>query len=647
VVKRSKITDELLGLISSLIKIPPKKAKKKIIRVLKELCRLYGAQYCFLGEISKKTLRVSKLIEYSVPGMKINSFRKVFEGKDLTAFSYMADKIKKREVFYIKDISRMPEKALAEKEILKDMSIGSMICVPIEIPWRYSYCLIIANIDKEILLYRFEISLLELVSKTMVNALRKAQIYAQLKKTSRMYGLLAKNAHDIIFKYSIWPEKKFDYINPAVFPITGYRPKEFYANPTLYHEIICSKDSKILDKVYSGSMDFSKPLELRLTHKSGHIIWVEVLMRPNYDSRKKLIAIEAIARDITKRKKDEKKIEYLSFHDKLTGLYNRAYFDEELARLDTTRSFPLSLIVADLNGLKLVNDVFGHLTGDELLRKCAECLIKCCRQDDILARWGGDEFTIILPKTSYKKAREIVKRIYGYCEVEKQRLNIIIPLSLSLGVATKTSESTGLESLIKKAEDDMYKRKINDKKENIESVISSMKKSLITKEIETEGHIERLKDHAVNLSKRLGFREEMIDEIRLLAEMHDIGKVAVFEEILKKDSSLTKSEWDIIKKHSEIGYRLVSSSSELVSIAEYVLGHHERWDGKGYPQGLKGEDIPIYSRILAISDAYDVMTHGSSYRRAVTKKDAIAELLKEAGKQFDPNLIKEFIQTLN
>ncbi len=350
-----------------------------------------------------------------------------------------------------------------------------------------------------------------------------------------------------------------------------------------------------------------------------------------------------ILASVLEHEKTEEEIKILSLRDKLTGLYSRSYFEEELKRLDTKRQLPLSFIIGDVNGLKLINDAFGPKEGDRLLIKMAGTIKKCCRKEDIISRWGGDEFSILLPKTSDKDSEEILNRIRKTCAGTKNKK---VPVSISLGTATKKTYKTSIVPVIKEAEDSMYRRKLLERNSISSSIISSLERTLREKSYETEEHALRMKDLAIRLGRSINLKENKLTELSLLSTLHDIGKIAITDEILLKKGKLNDEEWKIIKKHPEIGYNICKSSPQLISVAEAVLCHHEWWNGTGYPKGLKEKEIPLNSRIISIVDAYDVMTHDRSYKKAISRDDAIAELKRCVGTQFDPELVEMFINVL-
>lgn len=359
-----------------------------------------------------------------------------------------------------------------------------------------------------------------------------------------------------------------------------------------------------------------------------------------------LIGAYAIYKDITERKKHEEKIEYISFHDNLTDLYNRSFLETETERLDVKRQLPISMIMIDLNGLKIINDSYGHGTGDKLLKKTADVLREIFRDEDIIARWGGDEFVILLTQTEVSIAQKLVERIKNHDANVKLENGDELPLSLAVGYAVKRDDSKDIQTLFKNAEDMMYNDKLHEDNSVKTNIVESLLATLQQKSPETNQHNERMRKLAVKLGEKIGLPQTEIDKLALLALLHDIGETVLPAEILNKPEELTEEEWEKIKHHPSVGFRICSGVEEFTHVANEVLTHHERWDGNGYPKGLKGDNIPISARILSIVDAYDVMTHERPYNKTYTQEEALEEIQKNRNEQFDPDLTKEFIEML-
>jgi len=469
----------------------------------------------------------------------------------------------------------------------------------------------------------------------------------KIKESEQKYQFLAENVNDIIFVQDM--NLNIKYASSSATKLFGYKTKDINR--------IKIKDIMVKDSYRRAISSFKKyvglakkdinidiPLmEYEYIRKDGSTFWGELKVGFLHNLEGNLTGCLGILRDVTERKEAEEKLKYISFHDSLTGLYNRTYFEEELKRLDTKRQLPLSIITGDVNGLKLVNDTFGHLKGDLQLCEAARILEESCRKEDVIARWAGDEFSIILPKTKKAHAYEIIKRIRN--ATNKIKTNDI-PLSMSLGASTKERPEQDIKNIIQSAEDNMYSRKLIEKKSIASSIISALERTLWEKSHETREHAERIKKLAIKLGNSINLYQNRLDELILLSALHDIGKIAISDDILNKNGKLTEKEWRRIKKHPEIGYNICESSPQLVAITEAVLAHHEWWNGSGYPQGLKGEDIPITSRIIAIVDSYDVMITGRSYKEPLSKNEAIKELRKYSGIQFDPKLAKNLIEIL-
>ena len=328
------------------------------------------------------------------------------------------------------------------------------------------------------------------------------------------------------------------------------------------------------------------------------------------------------------------------YRDKQTNLYNKEFFEEELVRLDSKRQMPISIIMGDLNGLKLINDAFGHGMGDKALLKVAEILKNSFREEDIISRIGGDEFVILLPKTPHKVAQSIIDRI------QEDTLNNslgFVKISISFGIATKDSEDEEIRQTFRRAEERMYFNKLRESKKSKLNMINYLKEKLEEITFETKDHYERLKNLSLILADKIGLSELEREELRLLCEYHDIGKIGISPQILQKESTLNNSEWDKVRRHSEIGYHILGAAKETLAIEGLILMHHERWDGKGYPGFLKGEEIPRTVRLFSIVDAYEAMVNERPYKTPISRDKALEEIKVKSGSQFDPEIAKVFI----
>ncbi|NQU83002.1 MAG: diguanylate cyclase [Parcubacteria group bacterium] len=413
--------------------------------------------------------------------------------------------------------------------------------------------------------------------------------------------------------------------------IIGRRLSEFFQEEKRVFRVI----KNVKEKGFDSGEDIGK-------RKDGSLF--DVIFSANIikDDSGQPVSMMGSFIDITEKKKIEKEMLYRSHHDQLTGLYNRFFIEEEIKRLDIDRQLPISIIIGDVNGLKLTNDRLGHQKGDELLKKMAEILKNVSREEDVVGRWGGDEFLLLLPRTNENIAREICCSIKNACGGS---VKIDIPLSIALGEATKTDSNQNLQDIIIKAEERMYANKLLNKNSIRNSLLSALQTTLNEKSSETQKHTQYLKILALSLGRHMRLSNSELDLLELLATLHDIGKLAVARHIIVKPNRLSPDEWVEIKRHPEIGYRIVKLLPELISVAEAVRAHHEWWNGDGYPHGLKQEEIPLISRIIAVVDAYEVMVYGKrSYTQNVTSEQALHELQKYAGSQFDPEIVRVFIE---
>ena len=366
---------------------------------------------------------------------------------------------------------------------------------------------------------------------------------------------------------------------------------------------------------------------------------------PILDEDGSMDGVVLVFRDVTSEKIKQDEIEFLSYHDELTGLGNRRYMEERIQQIDRAEDqMPISVIMGDVNGLKVVNDAFGHATGDKLLQKAADALKASCRSNDVISRYGGDEFLILLPRTDAAVAKRVATRLYeavGRIELDP------VHFSMSLGWATKLEVQDSMTETIKTAEEFMYKRKLYESPSTRDSIIRSVMTTLKG----SAGYEMVHSDHIDTLCERLGaafgLMRDDIQKLRTACQYHDIGKIAIDPAILNKTGPLTEAEWKIVRKHPETGYRLLSAVPEFGELAECILAHHERWDGKGYPQKLKGNSIPYLSRIIMVAGAYDAMISTRPYKeKPLSQEEAAAEIKKNAGTQFDPEVAKVFVENV-
>lgn len=446
-------------------------------------------------------------------------------------------------------------------------------------------------------------------------------------------GIVTLDNTDRIIEANKGFEKLFQY---SIEEIRGC-----YINKLIVPANLSDEASTLSGAVLSGETIQKESVRRR---KDGSLVDISILAYPIVFNNKQ-VGIYAIYSDITKRKQIEEQLRYLSLHDPLTGLYNRTYFEQEMHRLEGGRYAPVGVIVSDVDGLKLINDTLGHKAGDTLLVAAAGVIRESFRGGDMVARIGGDEFAVLLPDSPRPVVEDACRRIQDAI-ARYNAANPELPLSISTGFAVGSETLTSLGDLFKEADDNMYREKLHRSQGARSAIVQTLIKTLEVRDFITEGHADRLQDLVAALAMAIGLPERNVTDLRLLAQFHDIGHVGIPERILFKTGPFTSEEAFEMRRHCEIGYRIAQSAPDLVPIADWILKHHEWWDGKGYPLGLKGEEIPLECRILAIADAYDAMISDRPYRKALPHGEAIAELKCFAGIKFDPQLVLKFVQVL-
>lgn len=473
-----------------------------------------------------------------------------------------------------------------------------------------------------------------------------------LTEIERSKSVLLSNLPGIAYRCRIEEGSLItEFLSEGCYELTGYKSESLLGGngSLMYGDLILDRHKQFTENEWKNAVCNKTPYryEYEILSASGEEKWVLEIGQGIYDKDGNAEAIEGIIIDITESKKRIEQIEFMSNHDYLTGLYNRRYYEMEKLHIDFYTYLPISIIMADINGLRLINNTFGHAEGDKLIIETAKILKSCCKSSDILARTGGDEFCILMTNTSESSVNETIARIKEECDKYNKKLsNAEQYINISIGSSTKNTKDENLNMCEKEANEYMLKRKILDRKSYHNALLSSIMATMYARSHETEAHAIRIEKNCLKIGERMQLNQRQMDDLHLYSMLHDIGKVSIDDRILNKQSKLTEREWAIMKTHPEIGCRIALSVPEIASIADYILSHHERWDGTGYPRGHKGEEIPLLSRILAIADAYDAMTEGRIYRKAISSEEAIEEIRKNTGSQFDPEIVDIFLEII-
>lgn len=357
--------------------------------------------------------------------------------------------------------------------------------------------------------------------------------------------------------------------------------------------------------------------------------------------------------------------------DELTGLYNRRYFEECLEReIDRHSRYggTLSLVILDLDSFKTYNDIHGHLAGDKVLNQIGQLIKRTVRKIDMPFRYGGDEFALLLPQTGADQAYIVAERVRK--RISSRMWSKQLLFTASFGVATWPGDGATADELCSAADQALYyaKRTGGNRvqvaaktlftstdgpsisgataEKGILSIIHALAAAVEARDIYTHGHSQRVRDYAIALAEAIDLPPDRIANLSTAALLHDIGKIGIPDELLRKNDKMTAEQWEIVQSHTKLAAAIVGRIPSLTSCLPAILHHHERWDGNGYPTGLRGTAIPLEARILAIADAFEAMTAPRPYHQPLPLNKAIEELKRNSGTQFDPNLVEIFLNII-
>lgn len=397
------------------------------------------------------------------------------------------------------------------------------------------------------------------------------------------------------------------------------------------------------EKFFDEKFIESLPYFIYLNSKRGEMIPIEhsISVLKTHDGQ--IDGFVAVLRDCTEKKKRDDEIRFLSYHDQLTGLFNRRYFEVKLDQMNEKEYMPVTVAMADVNGLKMVNDVFGHNFGDYILKQVAHIMRENIRDKDILSRVGGDEFVILMPNTDKREADGIIDKI-------KKEITSIhsdkVYMSVSFGIQTRENMFETTSEVYRKAENLMYRNKIYESRHMKRKTIDIMTDTIFEKLSSERGHTDRVCEICKLMADNMGLGEDVKNRLVTGAFLHDIGKIAIDISIMENPGKLSDKDRTEVQRHPELGYYILNSTIDLAPAAEVVLYHHENWDGSGYPKGIKETHIPVEARILRIADSFDAITGKRKYKDIMGIDRAVEELEKYKGIYYDPYLVEKFKEVL-
>jgi|LSQX01.1.fsa_nt_gb diguanylate cyclase (GGDEF)-like protein/PAS domain S-box-containing protein len=620
-----------------------KSAQEQLDYVLQESLKLTGSEYgyLFLYDAQKEEFNVYSWSQSAMAVCRVREIQRLYR---LEQTGLWGEVVRQRRPIIVNDYPGLTE--LKRGYPAGHVQLANFMSVPVIIENEIVAVVGLANKPTDY--DENDVSQITLLMQGVWNAKVRRETQAVLAVERKKYLLTLLSIGDGVMVVD--QTGKIEMLNKAAEKLTGWSYQEAVGRPyqevfKIAHEL---PEKKVADPIaaalYTNQV---QQLESRavLTSKEGRKYFIEDSAAPIIDdSDGHTIGVVLVFKDVTEKEVQRRQIEYLSFHDSLTGLYNRRFFEEEMNRLDTIRNLPIAILMGDVNGLKLTNDIFGHAYGDLLLQRVAVVLKKVCRADDIIARWGGDEFVLLLPKTTLEQAEKIKERIKQQIAQEEIKA---IKGSIALGCGVKEQEQESIYAALDRAEHEMYLEKTLTRQNTDNLLLHHIINSLHTMNPLEKAHADRVSELCVKVGRALQLPEQELRKLKEAGYLHDIGKVALEDSLLNKGGELLQQDWQELKLHPVIGFRILNSFENTMELAEYVLNHHERLDGTGYPQGLQGPEIPKLARIIALAETYDAMTNAAPYRRALSKEEALQEIKTHSGTHFDPEITAVFLKVVS
>jgi PAS domain S-box-containing protein/putative nucleotidyltransferase with HDIG domain len=461
---------------------------------------------------------------------------------------------------------------------------------------------------------------LPIVLDNVFHSVQLAREHRALEESEKRFRLLAEHAIDIIFRLRLNPTFGFEYVSPAVSTITGYTPEEFYADPDLILKMVHPDDRPHLEAIIAVTVPPDQPHVLRWIRKDGSMVWTELRSRPFFDEAGQPVALEGINRDVTERMQSEERLRLLS------------------AGIDAAAN---SIVLTRADGIiQWVNPAFTALTGYQAAEVIGQDdrLLNTGRQDDEFSR---RVWQTILAGRSWHGER-VNQRKDGTTYAEELT---ITPVINEQGDTTHFITVMQDISSRKKGEEERA-RLFEELFRAYNATIEGWSYALDLRDRETEGHTKRVTEMAMRLARTMGYDEEQLLQVRRGALLHDIGKMAIPDRILHKEGPLNDEEWVIMRKHPVYSFELISSIDFLRPALDIPHYHHERWDGSGYPEKLKGEGIPLTARIFAVVDVWDALSFDRPYRRAWSEEKVLEYIRSQSGIQFDPHVVDVFLDLI-